>query len=266
MSKISKSSSSAKVGNYGGFELISDDVLTAARHLSPFQVEKFTFLFDTFLDIEKNGLIEKNDITAFLEKLRTYRGWKKDSKKYLELIDVGSTFYECICDQVKAEFQAAGTTEDEAMISWEDAFDRYSDAKMSKTMNIIQWLNMWGRLCYGSAGISDFPIWVQILPDIFFSVIDRDQDGLLSFDEMKNFYRDLVEIKNPAQLEKVCKEGYRAMTANGDYELNKGNYDFVFANFLLGKDIYGPGKYLFGVFDNREIDETFPVKYNDEEE
>ena len=99
------------------------------------------------------------------------------------------------------------------MISWEDAFDRYSDAKMSKTMNIIQWLNMWGRLCYGSAGISDFPIWVQILPDIFFSVIDRDQDGLLSFDEMKNFYRDLVEIKNPAQLEKVCKEGYRAMTA-----------------------------------------------------
>ena len=108
---------------------------------------------------------------------------------------------------------AAGTTEDEAMISWEDAFDRYSDAKMSKTMNIIQWLNMWGRLCYGSAGISDFPIWVQILPDIFFSVIDRDQDGLLSFDEMKNFYRDLVDIKNPAQLEKVCKEGYRAMTA-----------------------------------------------------
>ena len=50
-------------------------------------------------------LIEKNDITAFLEKLRTYRGWQKDSKKYLELVDVGNTFYECICDQVKAEFQ-----------------------------------------------------------------------------------------------------------------------------------------------------------------
>ena len=53
---------------------------------------------------------------------------------------------------------------------------------------------------------------------------------------------------------------------NGDYKLTRENYDFVFANFLLGKDIYGPGKYIFGVFDNREIDETFPVRYNDEDE
>jgi hypothetical protein len=125
---------------------------------------------------------------------------------------------------------------------------------------------MWGRLCYGSAGISDFPIWVQILPDIFFKVIDRDEDGLLAFDEVKNFYTQLVGIEESPQLEKICKEGYRAMTANGDYILNKENYNFVFANFLLGKDIYGPGKYLFGVFDNREIDEIFPVKYNEEEE
>ena len=41
---------------------------------------------------------------------------------------------------------------------------------------------------------------------------------------------------------------------------------FCFANFLLGRDIYGPGKYIFGVFDNREISETFKVKYNESEE
>ena len=38
---------------------------------------------------------------------------------------------------------------------------------------------------------------------------------------------------------------------------------FAFANFLLAKGIYGPGKYLFGTFDNREIDETYKVVYND---
>ena len=38
---------------------------------------------------------------------------------------------------------------------------------------------------------------------------------------------------------------------------------FAFANFLLGKGIYGPGKYLYGTFDNREIDETYKVEYND---
>ena len=90
---------------------------------------------------------------------------------------------------------------------------KYSDKNMVKSMNLQQWLNMWGRLCYGSAGISDFPIWVQLLPELFFKVIDRDQDGVLSFNEVKNFYRDLIGIKDPVQLEKVCIEGYRAMTA-----------------------------------------------------
>ena len=32
---------------------------------------------------------------------------------------------------------------------------------------------------------------------------------------------------------------------NGDYELNEANYDLIFANFLLGRTIYGPGIILF---------------------
>ena len=38
---------------------------------------------------------------------------------------------------------------------------------------------------------------------------------------------------------------------NGDYKLDYKSYQLLFSNFLLGKTIYGPGKYLFGVFDNR---------------
>ena len=66
--------------------------------------------------------------------------------------------------------------EKDSMISWEDAFNRYKQVLFDKrpTMNLKQWLNMWGRLCYGSAGISDFPIWVQLLPELFFQVADRD--------------------------------------------------------------------------------------------
>jgi len=251
---------------HGGFEFHADDVLRGAKNLSSFQIQKFTFMFNAFFDIKKNGLIEINDIEAFTEKLRSFCGWKKGSKEYNELTDVNSTFYECLRDQVRAEFQATDVSDVEAMIPWEDAFKKYSDQKLSKTMNLNQWLNMWGRLCYGSAGIADFPIWVQILPEIFFKVMDRDHKGILTPDEVKNFYRDLIGITDKVALEKISKEGYRAMTANGDYKLTRENYDFVFANFLLGKDIYGPGKYIFGVFDNREIDETFPVKYNDDDE
>jgi len=249
-------------GNGNGIHM--ESALTTAKHLSQFQKEKFSYLFDTFFDIRKNGLLEHNDIDQFAENLRQFSGWSKDSPNYSEMLDILSTFYECICDQLKLEFLAEEGSAEDAMMPWEAAFKKYTTYGM-KSMNLQQWLNMWGRLCYGSAGISDFPIWVQLLPDMFFRVIDRDQDGLLAFEEVKYFYKELIGIKDPAKLDKVSTEGYRAMTANGDYKLIKENYNFCFANFLLGKGIYGPGKYVFGAFDNREIDEQFPVQYNEEE-
>ena len=48
--------------------------------------------------------------------------------------------------------------------------------------------------------------------------------------------------------------------------MNKDNYLYCFASFLLGRNIYGPGKYIFGVFDTREMDETYKVIYNVEED
>ncbi len=45
------------------------------------------------------------------------------------------------------------------------------------SITLTQWLNTWGRLCYGSAGLSDFPCWVQMLPGIFFKCMDLDGEG-----------------------------------------------------------------------------------------
>ena len=56
------------------------------------------------------------------------------------------------------------------------------------------------------------------------------------------------------------------MLQNDGYMLNQENYLFCFANFLLGRDIYGPGKYIFGVFDNREMNEKYQIIYNEEDE
>jgi len=89
-------------------------------------------------------------------------------------------------------------------------------------------------------------------------------DGVISKEELKSFYQHISGITDAKTLERTTNEGYRALTANGDYKLNKQNYLFAFANFLLAKGIYGPGKYLFGTFDNREIDESYKVVYNDD--
>ena len=75
---------------------------------------------------------------------------------------------------------------------------------------------MWGKLCRGSAGISGFPIWVKLLCQIFFDTMDRDHDGIVNEKEMRNFYEGLIEVPK-ADLDKVTKEGYRAMTAVSTY-------------------------------------------------
>ena len=79
-------------------------------------------------------------------------------------------------------------------------------------ITLDDWLNMWGKLCRGAAGISGFPIWVKLLCQIFFDTIDRDHDGVLSKQEMRNFYEVLIEVPQN-ELDKVTNEGYRALTA-----------------------------------------------------
>ena len=68
------------------------------------------------------------------------------------------------------------TTEEDSLLPWDEAFEKHKEVQFNVVpkMNLKQWLNMWGRLTHGSAGISDFPIWVQLLPELFFKVGDRD--------------------------------------------------------------------------------------------
>jgi hypothetical protein len=64
----------------------------------------------------------------------------------------------------------------------------------------------------------------------------------------------------------ITKGIFYVFLQNEGYMLSKENYLFCFANFLLGRDIYGCGKYIFGVFDNREITESYKIIYNEEDE
>ena len=50
--------------------------------------------------------------------------------------------------------------------------------------------------------------------------MDRDQDGIVNEKEMRNFYEGLIEVPK-ADLDKVTKEGYRAMTAVSIYISNQ---------------------------------------------
>jgi len=219
-------------------------------------------MFETFFDSDNHdGFIQKGDVVALAEKFRLYRNLKEEDKRHLRMLDILYAFYDCLMEQVKNEQVRSDFAQ--GFDSWAEALQPHSIN--SDNISLNQWLNMWGKLCHGAAGISGFPIWVQLLGHLFFDTIDRDGDGICSIEELQNFYKDVIGVDGDS-LTKVTTEGYRALTAGNKYKLNKDNYLYCFASFLLGRNIYGPGKYIFGVFDTREMDETYKVIYNDGED
>jgi len=225
------------------------------RKLSSFQIEKLTYFFHQFFDNDHNGVINADDFTGLNETLRQLAGWQKDDPKFIAMVDNHRVFLECLLDQGRAELDVEGLESR----SWEEAL---APSKMViDSVSLNSWLFMWAKLCHGSAGIDDFPIWVQLIPMIIFNVITSyDNSKVITRDSLRHFYKDFTGLTGDT-LEKVATEGYRSMSANGDYELDYKSYKLLFSNFLLGRTIYGPGKYVFGCFDNRDMTEKYQIIY-----
>ena len=64
---------------------------------------------------------------------------------------------------------------------------------------------------------------MQLLGTVFFEVIDRDEDGLLEFNEIMNYYKGIVGVKTE-DLYVTTKEGYRALTAVSYFVKLYGRY------------------------------------------
>jgi len=223
--------------------------------LSSFQIEKLTYFFQQYFDKDHNGVINSDDFSGLNERLRLIAGWEKDDPQYLAMMDSHRVFLECLLEQTLAEKDGEGL---EAR-TWEEAL---APSKMVvDSVNLNSWLYMWARLCEGSAGIDDFPIWVQLIPRVIFNIITNHEGGkVISRESLRNFYKNFSGLTGDT-LEKVATEGFRSMSANGDYELDFGCYKLLFSNFLLGRTIYGPGKYVFGCFDNRDMTEKYKIIY-----
>merc|ERR1711934_915423 len=186
--------------NYGskGTDNITD-LAELEGLLSPFQVEKLTYFFNQFFDFNMDGKIDAADFEGLNERLRKVAGWGED-------------------DQVLAERNKEGLEER----SWEEALA--PSKVVVDSVSLSSWLHMWARMCKGSAGIDDFPIWVQLIPRVIFNVIcSKMRVDYITRESLRNFYENFSGLGGDT-LEKVATEGYRSMSANGDYELDYKSY------------------------------------------
>jgi len=234
------------------------DVSDLAGSLSPFQIEKLTYLFKC-LDQNGSGIFDVDDMSYLDELLRDIAGWHSEDPRFLSIVDNNRAFLECMLEQVSMEQVSMHVKEN---MTWEEAL-RPNKVHMS-SISLKSWLNMWARLCRGSAGMDDFPIWVQLLPRVLFNVIvAREGADCISESGLRNFYHKFAGLGG-AELDRTTKQGFKTATANGDYKLDYKSYRLLFSNYLLGKTIYGPGKYLFGVFDNRDSHEKYKIIWGEQ--
>ena len=237
------------------FKCEDSDYASLHKRLSPFQIKKFTFFFKKFFDVNNDGIVDALDFTKLNERLRIMAGWGKNSEEYMTLADTNSVFLECLLDQVKKEGKNQEGLE---YRTWEEALKPRKLEVTSITLN--QWLNMWARLCEGSGGMQDFPIWVKLLPQLMFAVqVGKNKEKQITKACLKNFYACFAEEMEEKELEELTEVGYASMTAHGDYELDEDNYVLLFSSFLLGRTIYGPGKYIFGCLDNSDLHTKYPI-------
>merc|ERR1711962_713365 len=197
--------------------------------LSDFQLTKLTYFFYQFFDNNHDGVIDASDFEGLNERLRKVAGWDQE---YLAMVDNNRVFLECLLDQAMAEKDTEGLENR----TWEEAM---APSKLvMDSVSLASWLHMWARLSKGSHGIDDFPIWVQLIPRMIFNIIcSKSGEQVISRDSLKHFYRNF-------------------------YGLDYKSYKLLFSNFLLGRTIYGPGKYIFGCFDNRDMNEPYKIVYD----
>ncbi|XP_014669362.1 PREDICTED: sarcoplasmic calcium-binding proteins II, V, VI, and VII-like [Priapulus caudatus] len=196
----------------------SEDAIKPLFELSDFQRRKLSYYF-SLLDVNGDNKLTSDDITKFTEKMLVHSDVSEDAELYEVAHDVNRNFYESLSEK-------AGTTD----------------------VSCDQWLDIWAVMMRKCMSVAHFPYWVQLHCKIFFEIIDVDRNGEISKNELRHYYRNFIKIEDE-YVEEQTEKGFTAMTANGTYPLNQELYYQNFANFILGKEIYGPGEYIFGVFD-----------------
>ncbi|OWF37900.1 sarcoplasmic calcium-binding proteins I, III, and IV-like [Mizuhopecten yessoensis] len=192
-----------------------------AAVLSPFQREKLRYYFN-FFDADGDGHLMKKDLPVLFKKILEYTGWAENSPAATELYEVHETFFEVLYEKTDVQ---------------------------KDRVEIDDWMSLWEHMIPGCMGMHNFPIWLRLLPRSLFRVMDTNDDGLINANEIQHFYESFVKIPEK-EVGDLATRAYNEMTDFGRYPLTLEGYEQIFANFLLGRTKYGPGRFIFGCFEH----------------
>ncbi|KAK6167593.1 hypothetical protein SNE40_021582 [Patella caerulea] len=194
--------------------------------LTQFQKDKLEYYFN-FFDADGNKCLEMDDLDVIMKKILEFTGWEKNSAKAKECYEVHHVFFEVMREKATKE-----NTGGKIMLK--------------------EWFDIWNNLLPGCKGMGNFPIWLRRLPYILFKMIDYKEDDEIDVEEMAHFYEKMVGLSPEESIARAFK-GMEQMTDGGRYRLDYNGYEQIFANFLIGRTPHGPGRYIFGCFEDKVV-------------
>ncbi|XP_076262057.1 uncharacterized protein LOC143197448 [Rhynchophorus ferrugineus] len=210
--------------------------------LTPVQKNKFSHFFTNLLDHDRDNLICEQDFEALIERLRHFADWSQNSPEFNILREVERGFISTFLSDI-------------------------SDDKFGFEVNDITyltkegWLHKWSQLIKESKNVVDFPIWLQFFVKVLFQVINRGGTGIITKDELNNFYSSVLCL-DAVEVAEILDIAYQAMTSNGDHPLHYRSFHLCFSNYLLGRYPNGSGHHILGAPPTEMSSAMFPVDYS----
>ncbi|XP_067653506.1 sarcoplasmic calcium-binding proteins I, III, and IV-like isoform X2 [Haliotis asinina] len=195
--------------------------------LSQFQIEKLEYYFN-FFDADGNGKLELRDLEFIKKRILDFTGWTENSQQALKSAEVHEAFFEVLFKRVEGD-----------------------SAEPKQEVTLTEWMNMWEKLLPCTMGMQNFPVWMRLLPETLFRMIDRNGDNEIDEDELAHFYEKMCDVE-PDEAKTQAKKAIDQMTDNGNYPLDATSYEQIFANFLIGRTPFGPGRFIFACFSHKD--------------
>lgn len=179
--------------------------------LSPFQIRKFTTLFN-YYDKNRNGFLTSRDYRAFADRLQRHYGWTDDDPKTLRLRE-----------------------------SREAAFRRLvavSDKDFDGRVSLAEYLRYFERQieAYGQTGAAT-PALLQSCRELM-DMLDRDGNGTISEKEYAALLKAMGSDANPSEV-------YARLDRAGRGWLTLLDLERLMLEFVLSQDAQAPGNFLY---------------------
>jgi len=229
-------------------------VVVGRELLTDFQQDKFRYFFYHVLDLNSDHVISKEDFVKLNKRIKHYMDWSVNTIQFLALQEVHGSFLEDFLytsSMIKSD-------QTQLITAWETC-----DPEENCCVT-IDWLDVWGLLVGEAKKINDLPMWLQYYPKTLFDTINRSGSGVISKQELRLFYTAFLDVGTLGEekISSITEESYKAMTSNGDVNLDFHIYKLSFLNFLLGKQPNGPGQYIFGSVVPKAGKQLFSVDYS----